>query len=288
VSRDRLHSRDSKPTSTLSLLSLGWAGTFIQLTRFWKTVVQTQSTEIYWAMIVLLAGLAAFTVFLPMGQLGGGFRPEDMPASKPVMALAIAGGMLVVYGGLGRIGLALSRKLGYPDLWDIRVTNRQRFLIPAEFGACLGLFLVAADAVLSRFHSLGSIPHPPFPMSVVASAVAGIGEELLFHLFFISVGVWLISRVILKGRFEQGIFWPVAIAASLSFAAAHLPAVPYVFHLKSIAELPVALWIEIMLLNALVGIFCAYQFRKAGFVAAVGVHFWTDMVWHVAWGALHR
>jgi hypothetical protein len=238
-------------------------------------------------MIALLAGLAALTVFLPMGQLGGGFRPEDMPASKPVMALAIAGGMLVVYGGLGRIGLALSRKLGYPDVWDQRVTNRQRFLIPAALGACLGLFLVAADAVLSRFQSLGPIPHPPFPISVVASAVAGIGEELLFRLFFISIGVWLVSRLIMKGRHERQVFWAVAVMASLAFAAAHLPAVPYVFHLKSISELPVAIWIEIMLLNGLVGIACAYQLRKAGFVAAVGVHFWTDMVWHVAWGALH-
>jgi hypothetical protein len=26
--------------------------------------------------------------------------------------------------------------------------------------------------------------------------------------------------------------------------------------------------------------------KRAGFLGAVGVHFWTDVVWHVVWGAL--
>ena len=30
----------------------------------------------------------------------------------------------------------------------------------------------------------------------------------------------------------------------------------------------------------------AYIFRAYRFLTAVGIHFWTDIVWHVGWGAL--
>ena len=28
----------------------------------------------------------------------------------------------------------------------------------------------------------------------------------------------------------------------------------------------------------------AYAFKKYGFLAPIGVHVWTDIVWHVLWG----
>jgi hypothetical protein len=43
---------------------------------------------------------------------------------------------------------------------------------------------------------------------------------------------------------------------------------------------------EIILLNGIVSIFAAYYFRKFGFLAPVGIHFWTDVVWHVIWGVM--
>jgi hypothetical protein len=30
----------------------------------------------------------------------------------------------------------------------------------------------------------------------------------------------------------------------------------------------------------------AWYFKKSGFLAAVGVHFWADIAWHVVFGAL--
>jgi hypothetical protein len=33
-----------------------------------------------------------------------------------------------------------------------------------------------------------------------------------------------------------------------------------------------------------------WAFKKYGFLAPVGLHFWTDIVWHVLWGIIscHR
>ena len=83
--------------------------------------------------------------------------------------------ILVVYGSLGFLRLKLSKRIGFPGIWDKRVTNRQRFLTPLAIGLILGVVLIALDLVLSNFNSIGRLPHPSFPTSVVASISAGIG-----------------------------------------------------------------------------------------------------------------
>ena len=244
------------------------------------------SIKIYIGLIIALAILAAINVFLPQGSFLPILPEQELPASKPVLALANVGIMLVVYGGFGFLGLKLSQKLGFADLWDSKISNRQRFLIPALIGVGIGIFLFLADAIFSQFHTLGALPHPPFPTSLVASAIAGIGEELIFRLFFISFWVWLISYVILKKRWQNQIFWIVAIFSALAFALGHIPSLMILFDLKAVNEIPLAVMTEIILLNGVVSLFAAYYFRKFGFLAPVGIHFWTDVVWHVIWGVV--
>ncbi|GAJ13005.1 unnamed protein product, partial [marine sediment metagenome] len=38
---------------------------------------------------------------------------------------------------MGFLGLKLSSKLGFADIWDLRVSNKQRFLIPALVGGVI-------------------------------------------------------------------------------------------------------------------------------------------------------
>ena len=241
------------------------------------------SIKIYIGLIVTLAILAAINVFLPQGA----FLPaQKLPASKPILALVNAAIMLILYGGLGFTGLKLSQKIGFADIWDLRVSNKQRFLIPALVGGGIGIFFILADVIFSKFHVLGPIPHPPFPSSIVASATAGIGEEVIFRLFFISFWVWLISYIILKKRWQNQVFWIVTFFSALTFALGHFPSVMILFGLNTIQEIPFVLISEIILLNGIVSLFAAYYFRKYGFLAAVGIHFWTDVVWHVIWGII--
>ena len=244
------------------------------------------SIKIYIGLIIALAILAAINVFLPQGFFLPILPEQELPASKPVLALVNAVIMLVLYGGLGFLGLKLSQKLGFAYLWDSKISNKQRFLIPALVGIAIGVFFILADAILSQFHTLGSFPHPPFPTSLVTSAAAGIGEELIFRLFFISFWVWLISYVILKKRWQNQIFWIIAIFSALAFALGHIPSVMILFGLNTVNEIPLAIMSEIILLNGVLSLFAAYYFRKFGFLAAVGIHFWADVVWHVFWGVI--
>jgi len=96
--------------------------------------------------------------------------------------------------------------------------------------------------------------------------------------------MWLLSTVILKGRWQGEVFWGVTILSALVFALAHLPAVMFALGIESVNQVPAALMGEMILLNGVVSLFAAYYFRQYGFLAAVGIHFWTDIVWHVIWG----
>lgn len=241
------------------------------------------STKIYLGLIITLAILIAFNVFLPRGA----FLPtQDLPAPRPVLAFVNAIIILILYGGLGLVGLKLSQRLGFANLWDTKISKKQRFLIPALIGIGIGIFFILTDAILGQLHTLGRLPHPPFPTSLVASAVAGIGEEIIFRLFFISFWLWLISSVILKGRWQNQIFWIVAVFSALAFGFGHMPSVMLLFGLKGIGEIPPTLMSEIILLNGVLSLFAAHYFRKFGFLAPVAIHFWTDVVWHVLWGAI--
>lgn len=241
------------------------------------------SAKIYIGLIITLAVLAAANVFMPQGSL---VPTQELPASKPVFALAVASIMLVLYGGLGWLGIVLSQKIGFPDLWSTSISVKQKLFIPALIGAGLGVFFILADTLFSKFHALGPIPHPPFPTSLVASASAGIGEELIFRLFFISFWLWLIADVVLKKKWRNEIFWIVVLGSALAFAFAHIPSLMYLFGLKTMGDIPLALMSEIILLNGVLSIVAAYYFKTCGFLSAVSIHFWADVVWHVIWGTL--
>jgi len=242
------------------------------------------SFKIYFFLILILAVLAEITIFLPEGTFLPKITGPELKDLKIAMALINFLIMFVLYGFLGFLGLWFSRRLGFPQIWESRISNKKRFFYPAIIGICIGVFFIISDLILSGFHPLGSFPHPPFPTSLTASIVASIGEEVIFRLFFISFWVWVISYLILKGKMQSQVFWIIAIISAFLFAFSHIPTVQYIMGLGSIGEIPIALITEIILLNGVLSIFAACYFRKYGFLAAVGIHLWTDIVWHVIYG----
>jgi Type II CAAX prenyl endopeptidase Rce1-like len=238
-------------------------------------------------LVAILALAAALNTFLPQGEIAG-LMPANQVSQIPRWQLMLGGAGLtaVLYGLLGFIGLTLWRKLGFPDIWDERVTNRQRFLIPAIVGAALGVGLIIGDLIFSPINGIGRLIHPPFPTSIVAATSAGIGEEMLFRLFFISFWTWLVGKVILQGRGLSIVYWVVATFSALAFGAGHLPSLMIILGVSSPGQFPPILLLEIFLLNGLISFFAAYYFKKYGFFAPVGIHFWTDIVWHMLWGLI--
>jgi hypothetical protein len=242
------------------------------------------SMRIYCTMILVLALAAAALVFLL--QEGASQLPAvPLPAPRPVLALVNFTVMLVVYGGLGFIGLRLAPRIGFAGIWDESVPCRLRVAIPALAGMALGVLFILADVIFSKVHGLGPLPHPPFPASLIASIVAGIGEEVVFRLFFIVFWVWLLSRVVRGKRKLDAVFVVVTAVSALLFTAGHVPAVMHLFGLEQVGDVPLTLAAELLVLNGSLSVVAALFMRRWGILAAVGVHFWTDVVWHVLWGS---
>lgn len=242
------------------------------------------SLRIYGGLVVVLAVLSAVAVFLPQGDHFA--EPIELPAPKHILALANVATMLLLYGGLGLVGIRLARKVGFVAIWDPDVTNRQRFGTPLIGGTVIGVLFILVDIGLSRLHGLGPLPHPPFPTSVVATVTAAIGEEILFRVFLIPFIVWLLLLVRSATRGSEGVFWFAATVSALAFSALHIPSLMLLLGVDGATEMPVSLIAEILILNGSLSLLAAHYLRTYGLLAAIGLHFWVDVVWHVMWGPI--
>lgn len=241
------------------------------------------SIKIFTLLILVYATLAASFIFLP-GLSALPVSTQNLPVSKTVVALISFVSVLIIYGGLGLLGLKLSKIIGFPELWDKGISNKERFVIPAVTGCILGILFIIIDRLVGALTPFGSLPHPGFPASLIASLSAAIGEETIFRLFFISFWTWLISHVILKQRGKNIVFWIVAVWSALAFSAGHLPSVMVLKEITDISQIPPLVLAEIFLLNSVLSLPAAYYFKKYGILATMGIHFWVDIVWHVLYG----
>jgi hypothetical protein len=57
-------------------------------------------------------------------------------------------------------------------------------------------------------------------------------------------------------------------------------------NISTVLNIPLPIVLELLLMNGSLSLIAAYYFRKYGLLAAIGVHFWVDIIWHVLWGVL--
>ncbi|WP_051332225.1 CPBP family glutamic-type intramembrane protease [Cucumibacter marinus] len=235
-------------------------------------------------LIALLALLSATNVFLPAAIPVA--QPAELPFPLPVMALIAGISVVVIYGGLGALGLFLAYRNQLPGVWVGQLQTGKDLVQPLLIGIGIGIAFIAVDLAFAPFNGIGRAPHPPFATAIVASVAAGIGEETIFRLLLIPLvfgALWLILRDRVS---ETHRFWIAAAIAALVFALGHLPAVMLQFGWASPAEVPPLLIVEIILLDGTLSLVAAWLYRRYGILAAMGVHLWTDIVWHVIWGSI--
>ena len=237
-------------------------------------------------LVYALSAYGIYAFFADQLAASMGIPMPDMGVSDSVLGIANAGIVLVVYGILGLVGYWFARKLGLPGIFSEDGNWSRWFLIPLVLGLICGILLIIGDLAFAPFNDFGRFPHPGFPVSVLASLSAGIGEEIAFRGFVFGLwGVvlnWLLKRF--NGR--AAALWIANLIAALAFGAGHLGALFLLTGATSFAELNPILTVEVLLLNGIVGLAAGQRYIQDGLVAAAGVHFWTDAVFHVLWGLL--
>jgi len=233
------------------------------------------STRIYFGLIALLVLIKIFflvsPITLPIAGNEGVFSPLT----------------ILTLGVLGFVGLLLARRAGFADVWDARVTNRQRFLIPCIAGLIYGLVTIAPllSGASNRLHPLatGSDVHVKFPLSIPYYVYGAVFLEIFLRLFCVSILVWLISNVILRGKWQTPVFWLAAIVV------AFYEPMPYMMQdfagTTPIGSLYIVFSTVISSLF-ISNVIAAYLSRKYGILAAVVMRLSHYLVWHIIYGGL--
>lgn len=234
--------------------------------------------------LLALSTYVTYAFFVDELAASAGIPMPEMGVADSVLGFANAGIVLVLYGILGLIGYWFARRLGLPGIFSEDGDWRRWFFIPLVLGLICGILLIIGDLTFAPFNDFGRFPHPGFPVSILASLSAGIGEEIVFRSFVFGLwGVilnWLFKH--LNGR--TAALWIANVIAALAFGAGHLGTLFFLTGASSLAEVSPLLLSEVFLLNGIVGLVAGRRYITDGLFAAAGVHFLTDVVFHVLWG----
>ena len=112
--------------------------------------------------------------------------------------------------------------------------------------------------------------HPKFPVSILASISAGIGEEIIFRGFVFGLWGLILNWLFKQFKGRAVALWIANSIAAIAFGAGHLGTVMFLTGASSPAALDPVLLFEVFLLNGIIGLVAGERYMKDGLVAAAG------------------
>jgi hypothetical protein len=199
---------------------------------------------------------------------------------------------LLMFAAAAGLGLWLGDKvgLGAPLLqaWLVRdreISRRIRAVLPLAVSA--GALAGALIWLLEKFVFAPYLPQalrmgaqPPPWQGFLASFYGGINEELLLRFGFMTLLVWLGTKLARQSSPSSAVMWAGIVLAALLLGAAHLPMA------VALAPLTTVVIVRTMLLNSIGGLVFGWLYWQQGLLAAVVAHFSADVVLHVIGAAM--
>jgi hypothetical protein len=179
----------------------------------------------------------------------------------------------------GWVGVYLAPGSGFAGMWQADVSHFKRFVEPGLIGLGIGLLAIIFDLL----QPLGGESLIKFPASLVAYPLEAVLEEIIFRLFLTTVFVWIISSFLLRGRWQEAVFWVVIIFLSVFYTLSQLEQ-----YQALIGPLDLVLLARFFVVIAVYFILAAYYYRRYGFFAAITMHLGYFLVWDILWGGIVR
>ena len=217
---------------------------------------------------ITLAGISAL-----MAQIIAGLdelRPiaqSDVTSTRLILFLIvnISGITLVCFFGL-LVSSRIDLRVSHSDSFRLSSFLKTFFIVIFLASVVISLdYVLFTGIILENVKSLGG-----FASRLSLAYSAGIGEEIFFRLFILSVLIWAVRWKI--SSIEQSA-WIGIIISALIFAAAHLP--------KHASELTFLIACRSLLLNGIGGIVFGWLFWKRGLAAAMVAHFSANAVLYI-------
>jgi hypothetical protein len=174
----------------------------------------------------------------------------------------------------------------FPAAWDKRIPAGRRLMLPLVVGSIFGVLAIAMELYFGTLRDMQEVTGTKvtvgFPQSLLTYSSGAIYLEFMFLVAPVSLLLWLISNVILRGRAQAPTFWVLAVLASTIESALQGPAVlaaaqgaidPLAFGLYAVH-------------NFGFNFGAAVLFRRYGLLAPVLVRLGDYMIWHVLFGNL--
>jgi hypothetical protein len=239
------------------------------------------------SVLLLLTALSAFVIYTFFTEelaASVGVPMPDLGVPDSVLGFANAGISLLQSGILGLLGYWFARKLGLPGIYSENGNWGRWFFIPLVLGLICGILLIIGDLLFAPINGFGRFVHPVFPISIPASISAGISEEITFRGFIFGLWGLILNWLFKRSDGRRAALRIANMLAALAFGAGHLGTLLFLTGENSPAGVTPILLIEVFLLNGILGLVAGDRYMKDGLVAAAGVHFWSDVVFHVLWG----
>jgi len=213
------------------------------------------------------------------------------PLEIDAVAMIFSWGNIVVFSLVGLAGVWLADRTGFMLALDPRVLNRQRYWIPLLIGGIIGTLGLLLDLMTQSSQRLAELMgessfNTDFPASLFVYTSGVVLIEAIFRLFIFPALLGLISYVILKKRWQEQIFWGLAIVLSLleplgqfSGQLGYAPSAdPFQFFLT--------FSYPYFVVNYILAISQAYVFRRYGFLASFTLRIGYYIIWHIVYGSL--
>lgn len=231
-----------------------------------------ERTGLFWILVgaSVLASLGSVPYLLEITSQIPGMdrRPAEMAGPVPYLYTALQS--LVLSGLTAWAGLRLLPRTGLRVGVSPPGAGLRRGV---TVGLALGVGLLGLAALLARHLPEIALRNPAWWKGLLASASAGVNEEIWFRLGVMTALIALGTTVL--GRAPAWLVWVASAIAALLFGALHLP------QAAAIASLTPAVVGFTLLGNGIAGIAFGWLYWKHGLVSAMVAHFATDVVLHV-------
>ena len=185
---------------------------------------------------------------------------EEQNASKELIAVSSMIQYGLIYGlVLAIIGIFLAKKI---NLWNKFRYDKKAVIITAIFSVISALCLYPLDKLV--FGSFNSwvfeqyMTKPSIAKIVGGLLVGGIIEEVMMRLFFMSLIVFIIKKIVYKNKKDipVKVYIIANIIAALLFAAGHIPST------MTMTTLTPLILFRCFLFNGMLGFCFGYLYRK--------------------------
>jgi hypothetical protein len=189
--------------------------------------------------------------------------------------------MVAVLTLVGGISVWLGPRVGFPGLWDARISTQNRLLFPALVGLGLGVVNLALQGFTGAVHIIAEAANVrsinvAFPDSILFYSAGAIILEAIYRLIPITLPLWLIANVLLRKRGQTQVFWALALLTSA------LEPLEQIGFFEGHLALMVITGVSTYAMN----VFEAHLWRRYGFLAPLAFRIAYYAVWHIVGSAL--